>query len=218
MISGDVLITQYVCNISKNIRNIIQSRIYENIILKVMNNSTKVFPGIYSKNGVQDAGECDFYNSITEEKYDAKIIFTNEQCQNISKGNENIEWLKSLLDEISEASKYMKEKNRFKATVFYNTLCRRLKSVERDENAILFIPFPIVSSRNESVWLRFSANIMSIAYEILIEEYPDICDKNIYLIYVNTKNEFVLCKLGTFMEEYIQMENDYIKYFKYCIS
>lgn len=61
--------------ISDEFKEFIQSGNYEVSILKIMNQSRIVFPNSYISNENQSNSECDFVDTITAEKYEAKLPF-----------------------------------------------------------------------------------------------------------------------------------------------
>ena len=215
------MLINYEMQLIGNLKELIQSKIYEKMIFDLMKASSRIFPGVYEQHENQANSECDFYDVNTNSKYEAKLIFTNEQCQTIAKsGGRDIEWLKSILQEIREVSKIFLSKkppyHDLSDTLLYKTIKDRLETVNDDENAILFIPFPIVDSFESSIYGQFATDIMGIIYErLLLENELNLSNKKIYLIYPNSEQKFVLRELGSYKKEFIKIKNDYIEYFSY---
>lgn len=101
--------SQYcVMKISNNIRELIQAKRYEPIICQIMNDSKVLFKGKYSHVENQSHSECDFIDVHSKEKFDAKLLFSKEQCYYLSKGlSAFYQWFSSLCAEIEEASSTM---------------------------------------------------------------------------------------------------------------
>ena len=65
--------------LSEKLKSFIQSGNYESYVLELMNQSQIVFTGQYERNPIQSAGECDFFDVATHEKYEAKLPFDKKE-------------------------------------------------------------------------------------------------------------------------------------------
>ena len=97
--------------INDEFKNIIKSGNYEELILKLMNKSTKLFPNNYERVISQSHGECDFIDLKTFEKYDAKLLLNKKQGNWLGSKNSNFEkWIQSMIDEIADYSEIIKDR------------------------------------------------------------------------------------------------------------
>ena len=79
--------------IKNSFKGIIQSGNYEKVILNLMNKSEIIFPNQYIHVESQSKGECDYIDTSTNEKYDAKLPFSNKQGKLIgSRESDYEEW------------------------------------------------------------------------------------------------------------------------------
>lgn len=83
--------------IHNDIKELIKSGNYEKIILDLMNSSKTIFPNAYIHLDNQAHGECDFVDSITGEKFDAKIPINQKQGKIIGSRNGDIRTLTTEL-------------------------------------------------------------------------------------------------------------------------
>ena len=199
---------RYGVSISKDIKELIQSRTYEKIICNLMNESVILFPNSYKQVSSQSHGECDFVDTFTEKKYDAKLLFSNTQCQIIAKGIDSLAtWVRDVLNELTVASEKLinKDWKGIRDTSLYKEMLDRLLHVANDENGILFIPFPIVPAVRQSIFLQFAYDIVSVTFNAISEDYPDSCSgKDIVMIYPSPIDQLtVLRDLKTNRKEYL---------------
>jgi len=215
----DISIAIYcLAHIAQNIRQLIQAQTYERIICDLMNSSSVVFPHRYQQVTEQAHGECDFVDINNGRKYDAKLLFSSEQCELLAKGTSCLlEWIISIRKEIEEASvKVMHKQINAQGTILYAEMLKRLQSVAVDEIAILFIPYPIVPASENSVFLQFASDIVSITYDTIVKVYPQrFNDKQTIIIYPSViDGKLVLRDLATNTREYLPIEplSPYIVY------
>lgn len=202
-------------NVSKSIRELIQAKKCESIILQIMNDSQIVFPSKYDHVESQAHGECDFIDRDSKEKYDVKLLFSNEQCQYLAKGDLCLQqWIESLIGEIYESSRAMCHQSEYDITdtSLYKEMYSRLKSIAEDEYAILFIPFPILlyDIGYVSVCGQFATDIITFTYNhIQLSNNPPKL-KGTYVIYpILQDQKLVLRKLNSGKKEYLL--NDYFQ-------
>lgn len=191
--------------IAPNIRELIQKKTYEMIIWKLMNQSSEIFPGKYVQIEEQAHGECDFKDITSKQKYDAKMLFS-KQCQLLKQGTERlVDWVKSVREEIAKASKKLMNNDMtgIKSTTLYKEFSQRLATVKKDEDAILFIPFPIVPDSENAVYMQFASDIVSVTYDSIVKDSPDrFKDKKTFIIYPSViDHKFVLRNLTLFAKE-----------------
>ena len=89
--------------LSEKLKSFIQSGNYESYVLELMNQSKIVFPGRYERNSIQSAGESDFFDVETHEKYEAKLPFDKKEGELICRRDSSLkEWLEFMMDEEAE--------------------------------------------------------------------------------------------------------------------
>lgn len=204
---------------NNDFKKLISKTIYEPIILKLMNSSTKLFPNEYEYIENQSNGECDFRDKVTSQKFDAKLILTEKDGKSIGSDNHNyLKWLQSIFKINNEYKGYFECSENFDVATssLYKTMSRLLKKVKPDENVIFFIPYPIVLDEEGMVYHQFCDDILSIVFDTLRKN--DLINKRmIYVIYPNFQNKIVLRCLNTYVREYLEYD-ELQKYIKYDIK
>ena len=140
-------IVETTVTISDKIKELIHRGNYEHFVLSLLNRSNKLFPNTFEHNDNQSNNECDFIDTVTLEKYDAKLLLSPEQGRLIGSRNSDYEqWIRTMLDEVGEFGEYIR--NRGKLPIeklrLYQLLKSILEKVQLDEHAIIFIPYPIM--------------------------------------------------------------------------
>lgn len=91
------------------------------------------------------------------------------------------------------------------------------EAIERDkpdENIVFFLPYPIVFSSPNSIFLQFAANYLNAIYDGL-KENVDLSNRRIYIIYPSSKkNRFALKDMSSYYIEYIDYP-ELERYFSY---
>ena len=209
--------------ISDEFKEFIQSGNYEVSILKLMNQSRIVFPNTYIRNEIQSSSECDFVDTITAEKYEAKLPFDKREgiliCSN--KGNLK-DWLVYMMDEEAEFGELIIEKRGQHSVTelkLYKTLVKRLKTVQESENAIFFFPYPItldMDPYDSFSMLQFCSDILDSVFREL-KKNGLVGNRKVYAIYPSLDEKMVLRCLNDNKREYLS-SIDAEKYFKYSFS
>lgn len=209
---------------SEGIIELFQGGKYEQFILSIMNKSNKVFPNQYKYVEDQSHGECDFLNTETQEKYDAKLPFLPSHVKLLSNGKKYAprikEWLTVLLNESSEFFNEVSvngSKYDVSNTKLYKIMEDKIKNDKIDENIIFFFPFPIVDSVKGSVFQQF-------ATDYLVAIYNKLNDKNIlkkrkiFAIYPSSeRNTFAVRNLANYILEFVECA-ELGEYFSHEIS
>lgn len=166
---------QTYATISNGFKKCIQSGNYEKIVLNIMNSSTKIFPNNYIHINEQSNGECDFVDTSTLEKYDAKLPINKQQGKLIGSNNNNFEkWLISMQEETGEFAQYI----------------------------IFLFPYPIVCEQEPSIFGQFASDILSAIFEEL-KENNIVGERTIYAIYPAMTEKLVVRCLNTGIREFI---------------
>ena len=208
----------YEASVSSNIKELMQARTNEKIICNLMNKSTIIFQNHYTRIADQSNNQPDFVDEFGK-KYDAKLLFEQKQCKLISKGLSYLnDWTNSILAEIDESSHILLYNSGTKITdtTLYREIVDRLNSIESDEAAILFFPFPIVPESKNSVHMRDVTDILSMTYNAVCQNTKKK-DIETYIIYTSVVDqEFVLRDLDNDEKEYLPWD-DLEKYITYSM-
>lgn len=199
--------------IKDNYKDLIQKEIYENIILDIINKSKIVFPQNYKHIDKQDNGESDFESILTGERIDAKTIFPQTQCRNLSLGNLE-DFYKMICEETNDIFEAIMHDNDISSTILYKQIIEAFKKISSNEHIILFIPFPFTLEFEKSLTSRFASDIFSQMIFKMKKEDPSFFNKHkIYFIYPNLENKIVLKNIWTGEIEYLK--SDYISRYIY---
>lgn len=208
---------EFDCIIYDCYKDLLKKKIYEPIILKIMNASKDIFSENYKYIENQSHRESDFVSS-TGIMYDAKILFYNRQCQALAINKDNlytfISELQKEINEVYEAVS-LNDKERLVNSIFYKEMENRIKKAEEWENIILFMPFACtmeVSNRDEAL---ARDDIFIVIFKCLLEENASlIAGHNIYIIYPNVENYVIIKKLNDGSMELIDdcIFSKYIKF------
>ena len=100
--------------INDNFKELIRGGNYEKLIEQLMNDSQKIFPNKYKHLEKQSKGESDFIDLSTNQKYDAKLLFSEKDGKLVgSRNSEFGEWMQIKLDEVAEFSEYIEKRGQF---------------------------------------------------------------------------------------------------------
>lgn len=206
--------------ISDEFKDFIQSGNYEIVILNLMNQSQIVFPNRYIRNEIQSNNECDFVDTTTLEKYEAKLPFDKKEGMLICSNKGNLrDWLVYMMDEEAEFGELIIEKRGQHSVTelkLYKTLVKRLKTVQDSENAIFFFPYPItldMDPKESFSMLQFCSDILDSVFREL-KKNGWIGKRQVYAIYPSIDEKMVLRWLNNNKREYISCAETE-KYFKY---
>lgn len=195
---------------------------YEKFILEIINKSNEIFAHKqFVRNEDQSHSESDFVDSVLHDKYEVKLAITRKEGRMIG-GRENnvIKWIQIYLQGAETDVDYMLHPSRMKENPFYKTVTRRLSQVKDDENAILFIPFPITLTLKESNLCSdtgaLNCDYLYFVYQALKRDnrfrglangkclyviYPTIDDRMVLRDLTNNKIEFIdLADNSTYIE------------------
>lgn len=196
--------------LSEKLKSFIQSGNYESYVLELMNQSKTVFPGQYERNPIQSAGECDFFDTATREKYEAKLPFDKKEGELICRRDSDLKkWLEFMMDEEAEfGEKIIENRGKYKITDLrlYKTLEKRLNDVQQDENAIILFPCPITLDIEP---VEGCLNLLGMTSDILSSIFSQLVgnnvvgDRKVYAIYPSMDEKIVLRCLNTDTREYL---------------
>lgn len=207
------MVLKYNASFNDNLISLFQKHEYEKYVLYFMNKSKIVFPGKYTFVENQSYGECDFTDNTTFEKFDAKLPFEKDQVKLLTSGrNHNplvTEWLKQMQSEAADFNPLEIRSNpdyNIANTKLYQIIKDAIEKDNIDEHIIFFLPYPIVLSVEDSIFLQFAGDYLKAIYSRL---NGDLClhSRKIYAIYPASKeNQFALRELSSYQIEYITCE------------
>ena len=208
--------TQTIVTISNSFRNLIQSQKYEKYVHAIISKSQIIFCGLkFNHIQEQSHGESDFIDD-NGRYYDVKLLFNDKQGALIGDPkNEFEKWLQVMLVEKTEFANCIEKRDLdlVTGTSLYRVMKERLLSFNPDENAIFFIPFPIVDENKESIYLRFATDFLQAVYDKLVEN-GIVGERDTFFIYPSgDPHEYVL-RDGSGKREYVKCDelDDFISY------
>jgi hypothetical protein len=187
--------------ISNDYVKLIKKETYELIILRIINESKKIFPGTFEYVENQSNGESDFINVETGESFDSKVLFSSSICKLISKKSSS--WMSIIFDisnetynAIMNAKTEQEILNNISMTKMYLEYLKRIDSIKKYEKCILFLPFPLTLDLSKSLFSIISSSSDNLIVKSLIKyNKTELLDKEIYIIYPNIENKIVIRKL-----------------------
>lgn len=208
------------CVIYDEYKDLLKKRVYEPIILRIMNESSIIFKSKYKYIENQAHNESDFV-SLNNVFYDAKILFYERQCQALAINKDNLyTFISELQREINEIYEIIKsgEISRLRNSIFYREMVSRISKANMSENIILFIPFACTLEISDNLELLLKADIFTYLFKVILEYEKDIIkNNNIYIIYPNLENYIIIKDLTHDRLEFI-MDDVFSKYIKFNIK
>lgn len=192
-------------SISDDFSTIIQGGKYEKLVLDLMNQSKRVFPSQYIHNESQSRGECDFVDIQSGERFDVKLAFNRTEGYLVASEKRNLrEWFLYKLNEESEFGQCVRPGGivGVETTSFYKTIETLLKKINADENAVFFVPYPIVPDGQEMHYVHFASDLLFETYKAL-RKNGTIGERRIYAIYPAMDHTVVLRCMNNGVREYI---------------
>ena len=208
------------CVIYDEYKDLLKKRVYEPIILRIMNESSIIFKSKYKYIENQAHNESDFV-SLNNVFYDAKILFYERQCQALAINKDNLyTFISELQREINEIYEIIKsgEISRLRNSIFYREMVSRISKANMSENIILFIPFACTLEISDDLELLLKADIFTYLFKVILEYEKDIIkNNNIYIINPNLENYSIIKDLMHDRLEFI-MDDVFSKYIKFNIK
>lgn len=202
--------------ISEKFSKLINKDEYEPRLCNLMNLSTVVFPGRYERIVEQHSGQCDFIDVESGVKFDAKLPFNRKQGKLIGSNNHDFkQWIEIMQREESEFGEdIVATRGKNIATMeLYKIMEDRLSTIQEDEHAIFFFPYPIVMDSKEFEWMHIVSDFLDAIFREL-KKNKKVSPRNIYVIYPTIDGDIALRCLNNNRREYIRYEgfDDFIVY------
>lgn len=202
---------------SDSFRDLFKRQRYETLVLDVLNKSQRLIQNLplYLVEE-QSNGECDFKDQVGTQ-YDAKLLIDKTQGALIGdRKNDLIAWFESMMDEVAEFSESIarRDLSLVSTTKLYHLMKERLKSVQANEVAVLFIPYPLVTDHQGSIYLQFATDFLQAVYNEVEAEGVISC-KDVFFIYPSIEPDVVVLRNAkTRVREYISALgiSEYIRY------
>ncbi len=208
------------CVIYDEYKDLLKKKVYEPIILRILNESSIIFKSKYKYIENQAHNESDFV-SLNNVFYDAKILFYERQCQALAINKDNLyTFINELQKEINEIYEIIKsgEIIRLRNSIFYREMVSRISKANMSENIILFIPFACTLEISDDLELLLKADIFTYLFKVILEYEKDIIkNNNIYIIYPNLENYIIIKDLTHDRLEFI-MDDVFSRYIKFIIK
>lgn len=192
--------------LSDNLYKIFQGGRYEEFLCDLMNESTIIFPNNYLHKEKQSNGECDFIDTQSKKKYDAKLPFNPEIGKAIGGEHDYLKWYKLFLTMEEEFSEIVEKQgiSQIKNSRLYNIIYDRLNSTKPDENIILFFPLTIVPDLQDLFMGLISSDVLTIIYDEIKKQCN--IEKEIIVIYPDGIGNWVLRRLNNNEREYLKYD------------
>ena len=183
---------------------LIDKNVYEPMLCELMNASNLVFPGSYIHITEQSSGQCDFIETTTGAKFDAKLPFLSTHGKLIASNKRDFrKWLELVMDEEAEFGDDIiasRGKN-IASLVLYKIMEARMESIEDDEHAIFFFPYPGVLDYVDAGILAFVSDYLDAIFREL-KRREKLGTRRVYVIYPAVDGNIVLRCLNTNHREY----------------
>lgn len=205
-----------IATISDKFSNLINKNVYEPRLCNLMNKSSVIFPGQYQWVTEQSSGQCDFIEIETGTKFDAKLPFLPTHGKLIGSNNHDFKkWIELMQQEESEFGEdIVATRGKNTASLeLYKIIEYRLESIEADEHAVFFFPYPIVLDSKELGIMHIASDYLDAIFKEL-KKQNKIGSRNIYVIYPAIDGEIVLRCLNNNKREFLRFSefDEFITY------
>ena len=185
---------------------LVQNGNYEIIIQELIDKSEILFKNVIRHNKSQSDGEPDFCDVFTGEKYEAKFPIGNRNGEKYfsRKGSMNDFFLAMYRETTEFASCVDGSKKSVEDLELYVHIKEVMDKIETDENAILFIPYPIVPDVENNPLLG-SQDMLTKIYTHLKKE-GILGTRKMYVVYFSSDDKMVIREMETGIREYFVSE------------
>lgn len=195
-----------IATVSEKFSKLINKNEYEPLLLRLMNASQIIFPSQYEWITSQSSSECDFVDVKDGRKYDAKLPFMRKHGKLIGSRNHDFrKWMELMHQEEGEFGEDIiatRGKNTASLEI-YKIMEERLDTVECDENAIIFFPYPIVLDGKDMPFMRCVTDLLGAVFREL-KKQNKVGTRELFVIYPAIDGDIVLRCLNTNKREYIR--------------
>ena len=215
------MVIKHAFSVSNDFIELFNKKNYESFVLDLMNLSKTVFPNAYSMVEDQSAGQCDYTDTVTNAKFDAKLPLQQEQVYLLRNRREHApeitKWIEEMRNEAAQFDPFSLRDNphHTENTKLYKIMRDQILRDKADENIVFFLPYPVSLAFKDSVCLQIASDYISMIFDQLKTEI-DLNDRCIYIIYPSSeKNQFVLrYSSNSYYKEYVDYDK-MEKFFSY---
>lgn len=215
------MVIKHAFSVSNDFIELFNKKNYESFVLDLMNLSKTVFPNSYSMVEDQSAGQCDYTDTVTNAKFDAKLPLQQEQVYLLRNRREHApeitKWIEEMRNEAAQFDPFSLRDNphHTENTKLYKIMRDQILRDKADENIVFFLPYPVSLAFKDSVCLQIASDYISMIFDQLKTEI-DLSDRCIYIIYPSSeKNQFVLrYSSNSYYKEYVDYDK-MEKFFSY---
>lgn len=215
------MVIKHAFSVSNDFIELFNKKNYESFVLDLMNLSKTVFPNSYSMVEDQSAGQCDYTDTVTNAKFDAKLPLQQEQVYLLRNRREHApeitKWIEEMRNEAAQFDPFSLRDNphHTENTKLYKIMRDQILRDKADENIVFFLPYPISLAFKDSVYLQIASDYISMIFDQLKTEI-NLNDRCIYIIYPSSeKNKFVLrYSSNSYFKEYVDYDK-MEKFFSY---
>lgn len=206
----------YQIELHEKFRDLFHRKRYEQLLLPIINASNEIFKGkSFEYIEEQSNGECDFIDCYGE-KYDAKLLFDQEQGALVGDEKNNLVlWIESMYEESCEFSplKLREDFNYLENMKLYKVLKSRIETVNQDEKAILFMPYPVVLDFEEANFYHKCTDFLQAVFDKLYQQGYVKC-KDVFFIYPSMEKDIYVLRDSIRNREFIKdsVINEYMEY------
>ncbi len=180
--------------ITDKFRDLIKRQKYEEYVLLILNRSRIIMGDKrFERKKDQSHGECDYEDDYGN-KYDAKLLIHETQGRLLGERKNEIEkYLNDIQKEEEVFYNYIAEENldNIHDIRLSQVMYERLLSLNSDENAVFFMPFPMVSDFEVSYTMSGTMDYIDVSFTEL-EDDKLVKEREIYFIYPSMDGKWVL--------------------------
>ena len=200
-------ISDQIIILNNNYKDLINNKIYEPIILEIINSSEEIFGEKYEyiNNDKQSNGESDYISLINRKKLDAKTIFPSSQCENLSL-NQIKDFMNTIMLETTDIFDSMMNNNEqdLDSTILYKEFKKALENIKADENIVVFIPYPFTMEKEGTLSSIMCSDIFTQIILKFQEKNSEYLTKHeVYLIYPNIENKIIIKNINNWKTKYL---------------
>ena len=191
--------------VSEELRDLIHRHRYEDYVFQIIKKSKHIFNNCcFEQCNMQSNGESDFIDINSKKKYEVKLIFDEKVGALIGERKNDLTLgIERLLEQSLEYGNLIRQgESDISQSRVYQIVKKRLSTIENDETAILFIPFPLVEDSMHDVFSQYATDFIQAIYKQLDKD--ELTDgREIFFIYPATETGFYCIRNQFYNREYV---------------
>ena len=192
--------TFFVSNDFKNI--LTRGNKYEDYVLEIMNQSSRIFPNTYRKVEEQSNKEPDFVDITNGDSFDAKLVVDERQCRALCGNNDVPSFFEEILSQNNDIYDSIVNGNHSQLNLEKILTKQLMKESTKNKNIIFLFTFPIGATFATSTTSFFATNYLTILFSKI---------KNL----ANGRRIFGICPTFDGYYEIREMNDEYSEFIKY---